>query len=76
MENDKQKYNYKEYTDIPEIIKEYIEMVIGIPSVEGVPIHHINSYLNEMEDWYNINTESFEPTMVLETKSNRSYLIH
>lgn len=44
-------YEFKNYSDIPDNLKDYILDVSGETHIEDIPIEHINSFLNGNEIW-------------------------
>ena len=52
------RYNYKNHSEIPPYMADYITDVVGdVDKVEEVPLDHINSFLNGLEDWYEDDVE-------------------
>jgi hypothetical protein len=48
-------YNYESKTDIPLSIKKYLENVAE-KSINDIDLSEVNSFLNNLEDWYEIQT--------------------
>jgi len=47
------RYNYKNHSEIPPYMADYITNVVGdVDKVEEVPLDQINDFLNGLEDWY------------------------
>jgi hypothetical protein len=58
---------YLNYSDIPEIIKEYILTVSRRKSLEELSISEINDYLLFLEESYSIKDENFEEVRHFDT---------
>ena len=48
-------YNYESKTDIPLSIKKYLENVAE-KSINDIDLSEVNSFLNNLADWYEIQT--------------------
>lgn len=45
-------FNYKNVSDLPLLIYEYIETVSGVEDVGDLSIEEINEFLNEQREYY------------------------
>jgi len=46
-------FNYKNVSDLPLHIYEYVATVSGVEDVGDLSIEEINEFLTEQEEWYN-----------------------
>jgi hypothetical protein len=60
------RYNYKNHSEIPPYMADYITDVVGtVETVEEVPLNQINDFLNGLEEWYEDDVELLDSTYAM-----------
>jgi len=60
------RYNYKNHSEIPPYMADYLTDVVGtVDSVEEVPLNQINDFLNGLEEWYEDDVEMLDSTSTM-----------
>ena len=60
------RYNYKNHSEIPPYMADYITDVVGtVETVEEVPLNQINDFLNGLEEWYEDDAELLDSTYAM-----------
>ena len=60
------RYNYKNHSEIPPYMADYLIDVVGkVDSVEEVPLNQINDFLNGLEEWYEDDVEILDSTSAM-----------
>lgn len=60
------RYNYKNHSEIPPYMADYIMCVVGtVGTVEEVPLNQINDFLNGLEEWYETPVEVLDSTYTM-----------
>ena len=60
------RYNYKNHSEIPPYLADYITDVVGtVDTVEEVSLNQINDFLNGLEEWYEDDVELLDSTYAM-----------